>query len=158
MQGAAMMLLLILAAFSIVGRAVALLGVQLLPLDIDIQSFAHDASHAIGCRFQVVVDSEQEWSNTMQVCIWSEAVASTTFLDAAPTEAQCTHGVVGEAMFPVTAQGTYTINAAIVYDNRRASLLSDVATIIVETTPAASFKEGKPPPVAMRDVQVTFAV
>jgi hypothetical protein len=145
----------ILAASLTIRIATALLSVQLLPLQ---PQSAQEISHAVGCRFQVVVGSEQEWSSTMQVCIWTEGVALTGVLDAVPSKAQCIHGVVGKAMFPVTAHDTHTIKAAIVHDRDRAVLLSDIATIIVETNSAVTFKAGNPLPLAMRDIQVTFAV
>jgi hypothetical protein len=140
------MQLLLLVALA-VNTTAAALRVQLQPLTS--QSTAQDTSHAVGCKFQVVVGSKQEWSNAMQVCIW--IVASSHVLDAVPAGAQCTHGVVGNAMFAVTAHGTYSISAAVVHDeasdSKQATMLSGVATIVVATNSNA-------PAVTMRTIQV----
>jgi hypothetical protein len=141
-------MLLSLALLAVILKSTAAsLSVHLQP--VAPQSTTRDTSRAVACRFQVVAGSEKEWSSSMQVCIWV-AVSSDT-VDAVPNEAQCAHGVVGNAMFAVSAHGIYSISAVVVQDdshgNKRGELLSAVATITIDTN-------SKTPAPKLRSIQV----
>jgi hypothetical protein len=86
----------------------------------------------VGCKFQVVVATEEEWMRDMLVCIWPDRIAGLSYSDV-PETAQCIHSVVGNALFDVTMPGSYTLNAAIVQGSVR-TRVSETTSITVDAT------------------------
>eukprot|EP00953_Heterococcus_sp_UTEX-ZZ885_P005196 3277-Heterococcus_DN1.PRE.4 len=140
----------LLAVLALVSEAAALLTVQLLPLE-DTPATRSDSSAAVGCRFQVVAELEQEWSDELEVCIWPHVTSISAATNFIPDGAQCIHSVVGTAMFAATAPGEYMLSAAIAhrkYSRDSPLVLSRVSTFSVRTFSAASELENAVPAVA----------
>jgi hypothetical protein len=107
--------------------AQAACSVTLLPLTTILSSME------VGCKFQVVVATEQEWTSDMLVCIWPTMHGFQSDDVTIPGYAQCVHGAVGSAVFSALSPGMHALNAAIVQGsaNKR---VSRTASITVEAT------------------------
>jgi hypothetical protein len=109
--------------------AAATPSVLLFPLD---NITGLDRSRNIGCKFQVVVEDEQQWSSDSKVCIWVDLPENAFAGNAIPSSAHCTHSAFGSAKFSATVVGSYLLKAAIVQG--KTNLKASKTASIVATT------------------------
>jgi hypothetical protein len=109
--------------------AVATPSVLLFPLD-NISGL--DRSRNIGCKIQVVVEDEQQWSSASKVCIWADLPEFAATNTAVPSAAHCTHSASGSARFSAPVAGSYLLKAAIVQSKTNLKA-SETASIVATT-------------------------